>query len=73
MGPPGAPFSYFFIIHPRKKFLNQNDIEFDFSLGHALVLSPFFFNNKQKCTGDHVCPSRPPQNSYISIYSEHKT
>ena len=38
----GAPFSYFFIIHPRKKNLNENDVEFELSIGHALVLFQFF-------------------------------
>ena len=33
--PGGAPFV--------KKFWNQNDVEFDFSIGHALVLFPFFW------------------------------
>ena len=42
MGPPLCPFGNFFITHPRKKNLNQNDVEFDFSIGHALVLFPFF-------------------------------
>ena len=36
-----APFRKFFIIHARKKKLNQNDLEFNFSIGHALVLFPF--------------------------------
>ena len=37
------PFCKIFIIHPRKKFLHQNDIEFHLSIGHALLLFPFFF------------------------------
>ena len=37
----GPPFHKFFIIQPRKNFLNQNDVEFDLSIGHALVLFPF--------------------------------
>ena len=49
-------------------------LEFDFSIGHALVLIPFFFNNKQKMYGG-ICMSPPHtlQNSYISIYFGHKT
>ena len=26
-----------------KKYLKQNDVDFDLSVGHALVLFPFFF------------------------------
>ena len=33
----GALFLIFFIIHPFKKFQNQN-IGFDFSIGHVLFL-----------------------------------
>ena len=38
----GPKFPIFFIIHPRKKKSNQNDVEFDFSIGHALVVFQFF-------------------------------
>ena len=31
-----------------KKFVNQKDVKVDLSIGHALVLFSFFFNNKQK-------------------------
>ena len=37
----GPPFPKTFIIHPRKK-KNQNDVEFEFSIGHAFVLFDFF-------------------------------
>ena len=44
-----APFFlFFFIIHPRNFFKNQIDVEFDFSIGHVLVLFTFVLNNKQK-------------------------
>ena len=42
VGLPGTPFCKIFIIHPTRKKLNQNDLELDFSTGHALVLFPFF-------------------------------
>ena len=38
----GPAFINYFIIHPRKKYVNQNDVECYFSIGHALVLFPFF-------------------------------
>ena len=34
-----------------KTILKQNGVEFDCTIGHALVLFPFFFNNKQKMYG----------------------
>ena len=34
-------FHNFFIIHTRKKLLHQNDVEFDFSIGHGLVIFMF--------------------------------
>ena len=69
----GPPFHNFFIIHPRKKVLNQNDVEFHFSKGHALVLFCFFLIINKQCTVDRVRPPHTPQNSYISIYFGHKT
>ena len=50
-GPPflkflGTLYIIFFIIHNRKKKLNQN-VEFDFSIGHAVVLL-VLLNNRQK-------------------------
>ena len=38
----GPDFQNIFIIHPRGNFLNKNDVEFDISIGQALVLFPFF-------------------------------
>ena len=68
------PFLFnFFILYPRKKILNQNDVEFDFSIGDALVVFPLFWIINKKCSMDHVCPPRPPQNSYISIYFVRET
>ena len=40
-----------------KKNLNQNDTEFDLSIGHALYFYSFL-NNKQKMYGG-PCTSRP--------------
>ena len=37
----------FLLLIPGIIFSNQNDVEFDFSIGHALVLFLFFMNNKQ--------------------------
>ena len=31
-----------------KKFLNENDVELDFSIDYALLLFSLFMNNKQK-------------------------
>ena len=73
VGPPWALFHKFFIILHRKKNLKQNDVEFDFSIGHALVLFPFFFNNKEKMYGGICTSARTHQNSYILIYFGPKT
>ena len=41
-GAPLVPhFHNYFIIHPRKKILDQNDVQFDFSIGYVLVIFPF--------------------------------
>ena len=42
MGPPVVKFWLFILEN-----LNQNDVEFDLSIGYALALFLFFFNNKQ--------------------------
>ena len=39
----GPHFRNFFVIHPRKNFLNQNDAEFDFSIGNDIVLFLGFY------------------------------
>ena len=56
----GPPFPKIFIIHPRKFFLNQYDVEFDFSIGTFFILFLFFFLiiNKQ-CTVKYVHPPPP--------------
>ena len=72
LGLLGPPFRKIFIIHPRKKNLNQNDVEFDFSTGHALVLFPFFLIIKN-VWWNIIHPPRTLLNSYISIYFGHKT
>ena len=46
-------------------FLNQNDVEFDLSIGHALVLFLFFFNNKKNVQWTMYVP--PPLSKYIYI------
>ena len=75
VGPPGLPFYKIFIVHPRKKKLNQNDVEFDLSIGHALVPFLFFPLINKKCMVDHVHPPRsvmypgyPPKFIYINIF-----
>ena len=52
-----------------KKKVNQNDVEFDFSICHALALFPFFLYNKQKMYGG-ICTSLPypPKFMYIDIF-----
>ena len=40
LGPLFLPFLLFIL---GKKCLNQNDVEFDFSIGHVLILFRFFF------------------------------
>ena len=40
-------FRNFFIIHPGKKFLDQNVVEFDFSICHVLLIFSIFMNIKQ--------------------------
>ena len=67
------PFLNFFIIHLRNFFLHQNDVEFDFSIGHALVLFAFFKIINKKYNVDHARPNRHPRNWHISIYLDHKT
>ena len=42
VGPLGPFFIIFLLFILGKIFLNQNDVEFDFSIGHALVLFPCF-------------------------------
>ena len=38
----GLPLLIFLLFIQGKQFVNQNDVEFGFSIGHALVLFPFF-------------------------------
>ena len=70
VGAPWGPLFLKFLLFIRgKKILNQNNVKFDFSIGHALVLFQFFWIINKKCTVEYV----PPQNSYILIYFGHKT
>ena len=57
MGPWGPLLRKKFIVHPRNFFKNQNDVEFDFSIGQALVLL-YFMNMVENVRWDHVTP--PP-------------
>ena len=43
--------------------LDQNDIEFDFSISHALAIFLFFMNNKQRNVRKTMYP--PPINPRI--------
>ena len=62
------PFLNFFIIDHRKK-INQNDVEFDLSIGHALPLFSDFLNNRQKMySGPCTSPPSPPKFIYIGIF-----
>ena len=55
----------FLLLILGKKFINQNDVEFDLSIGHAPVLF-VYLNNKQKMYGGPcTSPSYPPE---IHIY-----
>ena len=71
--PLGATFLNFFLLFILgKNALNQNYVEFDWSIGHALL---FFFWMNKKCTVDHVHSPNTPLKThiYIYIYFEHKT
>ena len=57
----GPLFVKFLLFILGKIILNEN-VEFDFSIGHALVLFPVFLNNKQKMNGGSPpSPSVPPE------------
>ena len=64
-----------FLFTLGKKYLNQNDVEFDLSIGHALVLFQFFLIIHKICTVDDVRPPlrTPSKFKYISIYAEPET
>ena len=66
----GTLFVKFLLFILGKFVLNENNVEFDFSIGHALVLFPFFWIINKKWTGD---PLRLHQNAYILIYFGHIT
>ena len=68
MGPSLAPFRNFFIIHPRKKHVNQNDVEFDFSIGHALVFFCFLNNKQKKGQWNMYIPPVPSKFIYIDTF-----
>ena len=70
----GALFLLYLLFIQGKKFLNQNDVKFNFSVGHALVLFPFFFiiNAKNIKWTMYVRPQPPPKFIYISIYLGYK-
>ena len=68
-GPLGPPYFFFLLFIMGKKLINQNDIEFNFSIGHACVLFPFLriIDKKMK---DEQCnpPTNPQKLIYIDIY-----
>ena len=64
----GPLFIIFLLFVVVKKFLNRNDVQFDFSIVHALVLFTIFLIINIKSTVDHVRHPHPPRNSHISIY-----
>ena len=67
-GPSGPNFRNFFIIYPMKILKDQNDVEFDFSISHALASFRFFMNNKQNNLRWTMYPfPTHPWNLYISI------
>ena len=39
-GPFDPSFHNMFIIHPRKRILDENDVEIDFRMGHVLLRFP---------------------------------
>ena len=59
----GPPFPFFLLFILGKQFLNQIDVEFDFSIGHAIVpfFVMFFLIIIKQCTVDHVCPPVLPE------------
>ena len=72
---PWVPrFQKFLLFILQNFLLNQNDVEFDLNIGHALVLFQFFRIINKKCTVEFVHPpSRTLRNLYILIYFRHKT
>ena len=67
-------FLTFLLFTLGKNLLNQNDVEFDFSIGHALLLFSFFWIiNKKRSSCPCTSPPYPTRNSYISIYFGYKT
>ena len=67
-GPLGPPFCKFFIIHPRKKNLNQNDVEFDLNIGHALVHFIFFWIINEKLYGGPTTSLMYPTKIHMHWY-----
>ena len=53
-----SPFRNFFIIHPSKKMLGLNDVEFNFRIGYFLVSFPILRIVNEKCKVTHG----PPRN-----------
>ena len=66
-GPLGPPVRYFFIIHPMKKMLDENYVDFDFRIAHVLVFFQFLQIINEKCRINHVRRSTHLL-KYISIY-----
>ena len=65
----GPLFVKFLLFILAKIVLNENNVEFDFRIGHALVLS-IFLNNEQKV--NEGSPPSPPKCIYIDIFWTYK-
>ena len=63
-------FSYFFIICPKKKLLDKNYVEFDFTMGHVLVIFPFLWMENEKCKENqvHLPPPHPQKSIHSLVY-----
>ena len=71
VGPPWGPLFIIFLLFIIGKFflINQNDVEFDLSIDHALVLIPFFWIINKKCIVEYVHPPIPlPKFIYIDTF-----
>ena len=61
-------FVHFYYSPKEKKLLDENDVEFDCTIGHVLTMFPFLWIEKEKCQENHS-PLRPPLKSlYIYMY-----
>ena len=64
-----GPLFLIFLLFILKKLLNQNNVEFDFSIGYALALFAFILIINKKCKVIHVrLPCHPQKFIYIDIF-----